>query len=383
MEHLKFCQSCGMPLKMPADYGTNSDNTYNDEYCGYCFQNGDFTADVSMDEMILNNVAYLKEYNAESGKLFTVEEAILGMKLHFPTLKRWKQKGETVNYYHEAVNKVVTYIDEHLFCEMNLKLLSEIASISEFHFHRIFKAIIGETVAGYIQRIRLEKIAHRLCAENISLTDLAEQTCYGTKYALSKAFKKYFNMSPGEYRKNPEKYAVYREVYSIPLLELTPEIRSIDDLNVIYLSLNQTDRSQESYDRSWRELKDYVAENNLSHPEGKYLSFSFDNPEITSPLLCRYYVCYITKDKVKPSGIFGTMNIKGGTYAIFRLNGAYEELTNLYRSIYNKWLPDHKEYKLRDTNAFQLYIKQPENDDDKEFITDVYIPVEITDKEKI
>lgn len=48
----RFCQSCGMPLQNEADYGTEAGGARSEEYCTYCYQNGGFTADCTMDEMI-------------------------------------------------------------------------------------------------------------------------------------------------------------------------------------------------------------------------------------------------------------------------------------------------------------------------------------------
>ena len=40
----KFCQSCGMPMKRdPQSGGTNSDGSKSQNYCSYCYQNGEFT----------------------------------------------------------------------------------------------------------------------------------------------------------------------------------------------------------------------------------------------------------------------------------------------------------------------------------------------------
>jgi len=85
----KICQSCGMPLTDAALFGTNKDQTVNEDYCVYCYKDGAFTQDVSMDEMIEHCVQFLDEFNKDSGKQFTKEEAIAEMKLFFPTLKRW------------------------------------------------------------------------------------------------------------------------------------------------------------------------------------------------------------------------------------------------------------------------------------------------------
>lgn len=82
----KFCQSCGMPLKSPEDHGTNADGSKNEDYCVYCYQNGAFAQDCTMEEMIDFCL------NCEGAPAFgSREEAEKAMREWFPTLKRWRQ----------------------------------------------------------------------------------------------------------------------------------------------------------------------------------------------------------------------------------------------------------------------------------------------------
>lgn len=53
MSEMTFCQSCGMPLEADEHFGTNKDGSKNTDYCAYCFKDGAFTADITMDEMIV------------------------------------------------------------------------------------------------------------------------------------------------------------------------------------------------------------------------------------------------------------------------------------------------------------------------------------------
>jgi hypothetical protein len=85
----RFCQSCGMPLEAEEHFGTNADQSKNEEYCVYCFKDGAFTQDMTTDEMIEHCVQYLDDFNKDSGLQLTREQAIGQMKLYFPDLKRW------------------------------------------------------------------------------------------------------------------------------------------------------------------------------------------------------------------------------------------------------------------------------------------------------
>lgn len=88
MEDKKFCQSCGMPMEKTEDFGTNNDGGRNEEYCCYCYKEGKFTDDLTMEDMIQFNL----KFNEENGNPFgTQEEARKMMESWFPTLKRWKQ----------------------------------------------------------------------------------------------------------------------------------------------------------------------------------------------------------------------------------------------------------------------------------------------------
>ncbi|WP_024993290.1 zinc ribbon domain-containing protein [Phocaeicola paurosaccharolyticus] len=88
----KFCQSCGMPLSSEEVLGTNADGSKNDDYCIYCYKDGQFTMDCTMDEMIEHCAQFVDEFNKDSEQKFTKEEAIKTMKEFFPQLKRWAQK---------------------------------------------------------------------------------------------------------------------------------------------------------------------------------------------------------------------------------------------------------------------------------------------------
>ena len=83
----RFCQSCGMPLQNEADYGTEAGGARSEEYCTYCYQNGGFTADCTMDEMIDFCIRFEQQQNPG----LDAEDARRAMRAWYPTLKRWKQ----------------------------------------------------------------------------------------------------------------------------------------------------------------------------------------------------------------------------------------------------------------------------------------------------
>ena len=86
---MKFCQSCGMPLTNEV-LGTNADGTPNEDYCIYCYKDGKFTQDMTMEQMIEHCAQFTDEINRNSGQNLTVKQMKEQMRQFFPHLKRWK-----------------------------------------------------------------------------------------------------------------------------------------------------------------------------------------------------------------------------------------------------------------------------------------------------
>ncbi len=85
-----ICQSCGMKMRRE-DHGKNADGSLNSEYCKYCWADGHFSKDETMEEKIESNLQFLDEANKEDGTNLTPDEARAEMMKYFPTLKRWRK----------------------------------------------------------------------------------------------------------------------------------------------------------------------------------------------------------------------------------------------------------------------------------------------------
>ena len=79
-----------MPLESEEMKGTKKNGKRSDEYCVYCYANGKFTRDMTMDDMIRSNIQYLDQWIESTGVQMTEEEAIEQLRKYLPTLKRWR-----------------------------------------------------------------------------------------------------------------------------------------------------------------------------------------------------------------------------------------------------------------------------------------------------
>lgn len=89
-QEMKFCQSCGMPLNDQM-LGTNADGSKNEDYCMYCYKDGKFLQNCTLDEMIEHCSQFVDEVNKNMPKPMTKEEYKQMMRQYFPMLKRWKK----------------------------------------------------------------------------------------------------------------------------------------------------------------------------------------------------------------------------------------------------------------------------------------------------
>lgn len=105
----KFCQSCGMPLTEEI-LGTNADGSKNEDYCIYCYKDGAFTGNFTMEEMAEYCSMFVEEYNKNTGKHLTACEYKEELLRYYPALKRWS--GADAEHPHADHPMKKVFIDE-------------------------------------------------------------------------------------------------------------------------------------------------------------------------------------------------------------------------------------------------------------------------------
>jgi len=338
------CQSCGMPLWEQKMCGTDKSGIRIEDYCVYCYKDGEFTEDVTMDEMIRLCARYVEGHSRNV--------AIVGMKRQYPHLKRWARKEQTQHEYHKSIIRVMEYIQVHLGENTDLKTLAGIANISPFHFHRIFKTTIGESLAEYVLRLRMEYVAEQLESSSFSLVELAEQTGYSSEQALSRTFKRYFGLPPKVFKASflEEKF---RD-------ELVPRVCRVTEKFVITL------KNCEETAKDWQKLYAYAMFKKL-------LSESTESLEIVNE--GKNIPCLTTQSLVPSDKFVRSMILKEGLYAIFTHKGSYAGIDELYRMIMGHWLILSK-YKLSQSFSYIAFLNNPSYMAEEDLITEIYIPVD-------
>ncbi|WP_055666697.1 helix-turn-helix transcriptional regulator [Desnuesiella massiliensis] len=115
--------------------------------------------------------------------------------------------------YKERIQASIEYIESNLEEKILLENLAKQVFLSKYHYHRVFHELVGETVMTYIRKRRLTEAAKELIDSNIKIVDVALKYQFGSQEAFSRAFRRMFKISPGEFRKIKINILQYKKIH--------------------------------------------------------------------------------------------------------------------------------------------------------------------------
>ena len=103
----------------------------------------------------------------------------------------------------KRINKVMNYVSHHRGESHSLERLAAIVHYSDFHFHRLFKSLTGQTPIQFVWHQRLDRAARILAYDSRQkITETAQSCGFSNSANFSKAFRHAFGMSPRDLRGN-------------------------------------------------------------------------------------------------------------------------------------------------------------------------------------
>ncbi len=285
-----------------------------------------------------------------------------------------KNKPTTTNDYRRRLNLVVEYIRTHLDEQIDLRTLAGVSAFSPYHFHRIVSAMLGEPLGEFIVRTRIETAARLLRYTDVPVAEIAYRVGYDTPSSLSKAFRRFFGISPKTYRitKNrPMMNSITQPDAEIRLSK--PRICDIPAKTVAYVRA-QGNYSQVDYGAYFTRLWSYVREHKLFTAGIENLVIYHNDPDISEADNLRCDVCLALPGGAVADGDIGVKEVAGGKYAVFLYTGPYTGLGSAYRKICGEWLPASG-CELRESPCFEKYINHPDRVPAEKLKTEIYIPL--------
>jgi AraC family transcriptional regulator len=294
-------------------------------------------------------------------------------------------KKSTEQLYIKRIMSVLVYIQKNLDKELSLEELSKEAFFSQFHFHRVFRALVGESLQEHIRRLRLERAAFYLKHTDKLVIDIAFDTGYQTHEAFSRAFKSAFDCSPSEFRSNNKtmlqiglsgvhyKNDVQEKDITIMIGDekMDVEFKIIEPMRVAFV------RHVGPYDevgQAWDTLCTLLGKDGYLGPGSKFLGISYDDPAVTPPEKLRYDACVTVDENFVPAEGIMVQTIGGGEYAVTTHFGPYDKLGETYSKLFGQWLVQSgREY--RSDPCMEFYLNHPEGTDPEDLLTDICLPL--------
>lgn len=274
----------------------------------------------------------------------------------------------TISRHHEKLIEVVIFIQNNLGEDLWIDRLAEIACLLRFHFHRIFTQYYDENVHEYIKRLRLERAAFMLQHTHTPVIEVSIQNGYKTQSAFSKAFRLHYGVSPRGYRL----IGLYPQV-DLDGGTLQPKICRIPSQKVMFI--REIGEYRHAAVTAWKKLMRKADEMGVDIESEMAIGIAHDSPHITSQRHLRYDACLTVDHDISPEGEYGLQEIEGAKVAIFRHQGPYEELGELYNRIYSEWLPNSG-FQVQQRPSFCHYHQaKPEATSISNLLTDIYLPI--------
>lgn len=299
----------------------------------------------------------------------------------------------TAEEHFKRIRKVLIYIDENINEELSLEKLAEIATYSPFHFHRIFRAVTSETLQEYITRKRLEKSAMMLALKkNTSLEEIYTQFGFKSNANFSKTFKKYYGISPTEFRKNsPEKFSkITQNVSKIGQKEVVFE-QYLYNLNLIENFMGKNAKIEvkempeihlasvlsigvQNIENSYNKLINWAIPKNLFPRENvKMITVYHDSFKVTAPDKVRIHACMLLDEPIKTDGEISPETLPKGRHIVGSYFIGIHEFEKAWQSLF-LWMNENG-YQYKRTFPFEIYHNNFKEHPEKKCRVDFCIPI--------
>jgi AraC family transcriptional regulator len=305
--------------------------------------------------------------------------------------------------YEQALLSTLLHIQTHLEQDLSLDGLAERVGFSPYHFHRIFREVIGEPAKEYIRRLRIERAAYRLKISEETILQIALDAGFKTHESFTRAFQRQFGLKPSEFRRNflqasrarkkqiqPQYIADFEgkaESGLLPNRSTAAQVRLEHVRPIIAAFVRHVGPYEKLLDTGspmsllWSELFEWGNANRLVNADSLLIGIPQDDPSITPPEKQRFDVCIQIPEFRNPSGHIGCQTIPTGTFGVGRHYGSFDNLADTYRHIYDSLVTTGK-HKLRAQTPFEVYSYSLVKGDIRIHFTDVYMPVEPVEKYK-
>ncbi|WP_313699026.1 AraC family transcriptional regulator [Achromobacter sp.] len=275
-------------------------------------------------------------------------------------------KPETRSLYAQRLDPVLRWLIANPDADPDLHQLADLACLSPYHFHRVYRAMMGETVAATVKRIRMHRAAAALTRTQTALKDVAQRAGYDSDAAFNRAFNAAFGIPPGKYRTARSQLSTPQELAMYPIaIETFPGTT----LAVLHHRGNYQDIGP-VFSRAFM----LATGRGIATPDTPGIGIYFDDPDQVPESQLRS----LAGVPVAPDADIGQelerFEIPAGRCAILTYTGPYNELRKPYDWLFSEWLPASG-MTPADFPMFEQYLNDPRTTPPAQLQTRICLPL--------
>lgn len=281
----------------------------------------------------------------------------------------------------ERLLPVLVHIQANLDQDLSLAALAGLAGLSPFHFHRLFRSAVGETLKQYTQRLRLERAANRLILHDATILDVALDSGFQSHETFSREFKRRFQVTPRGYREWGRGTMRRRPVVAPPLDELYGEfelsrttVTRLAELDLAFI--RHVGPYEAVTDALWQTLAGWAATRRLPG-DLIFMGIAHDAPGVTPPERLRFDAAIVVPEPFSPEGTIGHQRLDAAEFAMTTHVGHYRTLPQAYAAIVQR-IMQLQGYRLGGLPAIEVYRTTRVDASHEMNHTEIYLPVSRT-----
>ena len=230
------------------------------------------------------------------------------------------------------VLKAIDFIEQNINYPIAVTDVADSAGYSLYHFSRTFLIVVGQTIKEYIRKRRLTEAAKRLLTNNSRLIDLAFDCQFESQEAFTRAFKKIFLTTPGEYRKLTQPMIfLFQDKFTLENLKhlkwgisMEPIIKEKDSFMVVGMKDNFTHETSGNIPQLWDKFVPHI-ETIPNKTGNHYFGVCEGDPNNINAENFTYMACVeVNNLNTIPDGMEGQI-IEKQTYAVFTHKGSLDK----------------------------------------------------------
>jgi AraC family transcriptional regulator len=274
--------------------------------------------------------------------------------------------------YEPRMQRVIAHVHDHLDAPLDLNALAGLACLSPHHWHRIYHAMYGETLAHTVKRLRLHRAAGQLACSAAPVAEVARAAGYPSVPSFNRTFKSAYGLPPARFRAEGQ----HRDFDLRPATAHTPAFDvAVGHTDALPVLAMEHRGSYMAIGRTFDLLLARLAAAGLARPGMRMLTLYFDDPDLVPEVALRAQAA--VAGFAEPTADCGLLRVTlpAAACATLTHTGPYSSMKAAYRWLLGDWLV-HSGFEPASGPVVEEYLNSPRDTAPNDLRTLIQLPLQ-------